>query len=981
MRKHVLCMLVLLLSTLGVMAQDVVVTGKVVTANNEPLPGVSVTVKGTTKGTATDGNGAYTVKAPSNATLTFNFIGYVGQEISVGSRTTINVTLKEDALNLEQVVVIGYGTQKKKDLTGAVAVVSSKDFESRPNTQFADVLSGKTAGVQVISPSGKPNAGFNIRIRGTSTVTSGSQPLYIVDGVPTTDTRSINPNDIENLTVLKDASAAAIYGASGSNGVVLITTKRGKTGETKIDFSAYGSTSSVWKRQDVLNADQYKSLMSELGYITDWSKYTANTDWQDEIFRNGAAQNYQLSASGGNDKTTYFFSGGWLKNDGVVRNNTMDRLNFKVSLDQKVNNWLTAGVNANFSKWHDVDITDNTGVARGGVLLGVQATPPVIGIYNTDGSFTGNPFKLSWENPVSSTDAPIQDYYNNRLLGNVYGEAKILPELKFRSSLGLDYTTTKYDYFLDPFRTDWGRANSGIGRTESNLNNYWISENTFTYNKTLGAKHDLTALAGFVASKNTWELTKMEVKGYAGTAVTTVNGGSTIVSSDGTKQEKSNASFISRLGYTYDNKYLFTANFRADASSVFGPNNKWGYFPSVSAGWRISEEDFFKNVSFINDLKLRAGWGLVGNDQIANYAWFGLINTGANYPIGGSILPGNYPGSIQNEDLKWEETVQTNIGLDVALLNSRISLSADAYVKNTKDLLLNLPVPTATGFDNGLINAGKVRNKGIEFILSTRNLVNKFKWSTDFNISFNRNEVIDVKGLPIYSGDIYDRGNASVVKEGLPLGSFYGYISEGVDPATGNMKYKDVNGNKSFDQGDRTVIGDANPDFIYGLTNTFSYKNWGLNLFLQGVQGNDILNASRIETEGLLDFKNQSAAVLKRWTKPGQITDIPKAEVNNKSNSEVSTRFIEDGSYLRVKSLTLSYDFTSAALKRLKLGTLRLYVTGENLLTFTNYKGFDPEVSVYGNSTEAKVANIAPGIDYGTYPQVRSYLFGVNLSF
>jgi TonB-linked SusC/RagA family outer membrane protein len=891
--------------------------------------------------------------------------------------------MQDQNKQLNEVVVVGYGTQRKKDITGAVSVVGEKEFASRPNTQLGSVLQGKAAGVQVLASSGKPSAGLNIRIRGTNSIGGSSNPLYVIDGVPTTDTRSLNPADIESVSVLKDAASAAIYGASGANGVVLITTRKGKTGEPRFEFNAYGGYSSVWKRLDVLNAGQYKDLMTEMGYITDWNKYNQNTNWQDEVFRKGTSQNYQLSVSGKNDKTTYYLSGGWVQQNGAVRSATMDRFNFKVNLEQKVNNWLTMGTNVAYSRWHDVDVTDNIGVDKGGVLLGALATPPVIGIYNPDGTFTSNPFQ-DWENPVASTDGAQRGYKQQRLLGNVYAEVYLLPELKFRSNFGIDYNNSVYDYFLDPFRTSYGRAKQGIGQNNTDLVNYWIAENTLSYNKTFG-KHTIGALAGVVAQKTKWESAQIEKNGFSGGSIPTTNAGSVFVTAQNTKSEKSNASFLGRINYSFEDKYLLTANFRADASSAFGPDHRWGYFPSLSVGWRISQEEFMKGLTAINDLKLRAGWGLVGNDQLGDqrYAWLGLVGSGSNYPIGGVVLPGNSPSSFENRNLKWEATEQYNVGVDVAVLDSRLSFSADAYVKNTSDLLLNVPVPKSTGFDISTQNIGKIQNKGLEFLVSSRNFVGEFQWETDFNISFNRNKVVDIVGQDIFNANVANRGSISLAREGEPLGVFYGYVAAGVDPETGNMQYLDKTGKKTFTPAadDRRIIGDPNPDFLYGLTNNFSYKNIHLSIFLQGSQGNDMFNASRIETESMIDPRNQSTVVLRRWKTAGQVTDIPKATPNNSDNSRISTRYVENGSYMRVKSATLSYDLPASLLNRIKLKSLRVYVTGENLFTFTKYTGFDPEVNYLGNSTNATEANTSMGVDFGTYPQTRNLIVGLNVSF
>jgi TonB-linked SusC/RagA family outer membrane protein len=967
-----------------VAAQDNPVTGKVTDQDGAALPGVNILIKGSTSGTTTDVEGKYTLQAPAGGTLVFSFIGYTTQEVVANGRTTLDVVMATDMTTLTEVVVVGYGTQEKKDITGSVGLVGKESFESRPNSQFGNLMQGKVAGVQVISPSGKPSQGFSVRIRGTSSISGSSEPLYVVDGVPSSDTRSLNPADIESISILKDASSAAIYGAQGANGVVLITTRKGKTGAPKFEFNAYPGFSSAWRNLKVLNSEQYRDLMTEFGQTTDWSRYTANTNWQKEIFRNGRSQNYQLSVSGKNENTTYYLSGGWMGQQGAVRSSEMDRYNVKLNLEQKVNNWMTVGTNVNYMRYHDVDVNDNQAVNQGGVILGMLSTPPNIGLYKADGAFTSNPFQ-DWENPVSATDGSDRGYVLQRLLGNVYAEVNFLPELKFRSNVGVDVNNAAYDYFLDPFRTSYGRAKKGIARNNTDMNSYYIIDNTLSYSKLVN-QHNFGFMLGSVVQKSRWQNAQLETNGFSNAAVPTTNAGSIVVKAFNTTKEKANASFIGRLTYGFRDKYLLTANFRADGSSSFGPDKRWGYFPSFSVGWRLSEEEFLRGMTgTLNDLKLRAGWGVVGNDQTSAsvYPWVGTVEPGKNYPIGGAVQPGNHQSAIENKDLKWEQTEQINIGLDAGMLNSRITFSFDAYVKNTSDLLLQLPLPKSTGFDTGYQNVGKLQNKGIEFMVSSHNLVGELQWSTDFNISFNRNKVVDVVGQQIFGSSVAGRGEVSLSAKGQPLGQFYGYIAGGVDPATGDVYYVNKEGASTFSPTpeDRTIIGNPHPNFIYGMTNTLSFKNFNLSIFLQGTQGNDIFNATRVDTEGMTDAKNQFIVVKDRWRAPGDVTNVPRATWSNTNNSRISTRFVEDGSYMRVKALTLSYNVPQALLSKARLGNARIYATGENLFTFTNYKGFDPEVSAYGGDTDNKVKNTTLGVDFGTYPQTRNLIIGLNLSF
>lgn len=943
-----------------------------------PIPGVNVIIKGTNNGVVTDFDGNYSIMATSQDTLVFSYVGFQNKEILVGNKVTMNVSLEENTEALSEVVVVGYGSQKREDITGAVGVIDAEEtFKERPNNDLGSLIQGQAAGVKVLKSSGKPSAGFNIRVRGTSSISAGSDPLYVIDGVPTTDTRSLNPSDIESISILKDASSAAIYGAQGANGVVLITTKQGKSEKAQFQFDSYVGVAQVWKTLEVLNAEQYRDLMTELGYNTQWDQYNENTDWQNKVFRDALSHNYQLSVSGKNNGTQYYISGGYLNQEGAVRSAEMERFSFKTNLSKEVNDWLKIGTNVNYTHYSDVDVTDNAAVNQGGVLLGVLATPPNIGVYNEDGTFTSNPFQ-DWENPISSTDGADRGYKNQRLLGNIYTEVDFLKNFTFKTNFGIDFNADRYDYFLDPFRTSYGRALNGSSQYNTNINNYFIWDNTLSYKNKFG-DHKIEGLVGSVYQKNRWEYSNIERRNFASAEITTPGAGSEIVGASAGKSEKANASFISRINYDYKNRYLLTANFRADGSSNFGPNNRWGYFPSFSVGWRISRESFLENIDELSELKLRAGYGIVGNDNLGSYAYLARVGSGGNYPIGGQTMPGTYPATIANEDLKWEESEQTNLGVDLGLYDGKITFSADAYIKKNYDLLLNVPMPTGTGFSSAIQNVGEIENRGLEFQLNTINYSNdNFTWRTSANLSFNRNEAKDIVGQVITQGPVASRGNVSLIREGEPLGTFYGYEWGGVDPATGNVYYINQEGESTFTPtaDDRKIIGDPNPDFIYSLGNTFTYKEFGLDIFLQGSQGNDIFNATKLQMESMIDSKNQLASVLNRWRQPGDITDIPRVNTEGSTdNSRLSNRYVEDGSYLRFKAVTFSYNFKQNALDKLHLNALKFYVTGENLITLTDYSGFDPQVNAFGGD------NAVQGVDFGTYPQTRNVIFGMNVRF
>lgn len=969
--------------------QQKTIKGKITdAANGEPVPGANIVIEGTVTGTISGVDGTYTINVPGpQSVLVFSFIGMTTQKFIAGNQNVIDVSLKSDLAKLEEVVVTGYGTQKKKDVTGAIAVISAKELDARPAFQFGNALEGKAAGIQVIRSSGQPQAGFSIKIRGTSSITSGSDPLYIVDGVQTYNVSEINPADIESFTVLKDASSAAIYGSSGANGVVLITTKRGKNQKTQVNFSTSLMSSQAWKRLKVLNSTQFFDLANDLGLApVDKNYYNANTNWQDEVFRNALTQNYQMSVQGGNEKTDFYLSGSVVNQQGIVLNNSVKRATFKINLDHKVSDIFKVGTSISYDRWTDISVSEND---RNGVITRLLTAVPFIGIWdktNPD-QYAVNPYIPDLENPVSTVYQPDQQYDHNRFHGNAYGELSILRNLKFKSLLGFEHSNGIYTSFQNPTQTSYGRSMDGLASESHDEFNYWVSENTLNLNQNFG-DHNVSLLGGFIASRESDRGLYIGSHGFGGsTAITTVSAGTVQNVPQVSIYDKSHAAFIGRLNYSYKDKYLLTSNFRADGSGQFSSQNRWGYFPSFSAGWRISKESFFQDVKAISDLKIRAGWGLVGNDRANPYAWYGLVNPAA-YITGGMMVNAYVPSTLENTALKWEKTAQFNIGLDLGFLDGRITFNADYYKKKTTDLLLYVPIPASVGIPGNvaLQNAGSLENRGFEFQINSRNFVKgNFSWNTDFNINFNKNKVLNIVGTVIHSGAINPAGttyNLSYVKEGQPLGLFYGYISEGVDPATGMIKYKDLDGVAGITDGDKTIIGNANPDFTYGLTNTFAYKNFTLDLFLQGVQGNDIFNATKILSESMRLPMNQSADVLRRWKNPGDVTDIPKAVKDDVSNSEPSTRYIENGSYLRLKSITLGYNLPKPVLERLKISRLQIYVTSENLFTFTKYSGFDPEVSAFNATSQDNTSkNTAPGVDYGTYPQSRDFIIGLNVTF
>jgi TonB-linked SusC/RagA family outer membrane protein len=951
------------------------VTGLVTDVNGEPLIGATVQLKGTDQGTITEVDGTYSFDA-KDGVLVFSFTGFEAQEIPIEGKKKIDVVLQTANLKLNEIVVIGYGTQRKADITTAVVVVDEEAIKNRPMVSAAEALQGKAAGVQVVQPSGKPGGDISVRVRGSTSVTAGNEPLYVVDGVQTTDIRGLNPADIASMTVLKDASSAGIYGARAANGVVIITTKRGKEGATSVTFNAYYGLSDLRKTVETLGTRDYRDLINEISpgaYDPAWTNYT---DWSEETFGIGQVQSYQLSFAGGNEKSRYLFSTNYLNQHGIVAPASFNRYSMRLNLDNQVSKWLKLGTNLNLLRSVTEDTPDNASSGRGGVIMSSLNTPPFLRTFKQDGSgqYDPNPFQPSWENPIAYMFGPDQQATDTRIFGNVNLEASVFKGFTLKTNVGIDLNANQSDYYLDPFRTNFGRNQRGIGRASKSNANNWLWENTANYETTVG-NSKIGFLVGNSLQRSSWS--NSFISGYdfpTDTLVKTLNAANVVAGSTDL-QEWALASFFGRFSYDYKSKYLMTATLRRDGSSKLA--NPWGTMPSFSLGWRISEEPFMDRFAGIYDLKIRAGWGKNGNQEgIANYAKYGLISYFRRTPTNPLSGPAAVQVSYGNPDLKWETTTQSNIGVDLALYRGRINFTADAYYKKTEDLILNVQLPSSLDINTIQTNAGTVENRGLEFGLSTVNTEGKgLSWTTDLNISFNRNKVLDLQYTDVYFfGPIYSNNqDVAIVRKGLPLGVFYGYVSDGVDPETGDLIFRDVNQNGIWDTGDRTVIGDANPDFTYGITNNLSWKGFDLSIFFQGSQGNDIYNATRIDLEGMFDSKNQSTAVLRRWTPENRDTDIPRAR--NLYNINNSSRFVEDGSYLRLKAITLSYNVNPKSLERLKVRKMSVYVTGQNLLTFTKYSGFDPEVNAFGRSA------VEQGIDYGTYPQARTVTAGVNVEF
>ena len=963
-------------------------SGTVTDESGMPLVGVSVVIKGTNKGVATDFDGKYSLTdVPKGAVLQFSSVGYQTTDVKANN-SQLNIKLAEATQNLDEVVVVGYGTQKKGDVTTAITSVKTKDLEQRPVISAAQAIQGRAAGIQVVQPNGAPGAGLAVRIRGNTSISASNDPLYVVDGIPVQDISSIAPNDIESMQVLKDASSAAIYGSRAANGVVLITTKQGKRNEPKVSVNTYIGVSEIAKKIPSLNTQQYYELMNETKAVATatLAGLTDKTDWYKETFRAGFTQNTQLSVSNASDNTKYYLSAGHTKEDGIIRSSFFERYNVRLNLEAKMRQWLTFETNLSYADYESNGIISGLGANRAGVVLSVINTPHYAPIWSEKTGEEGwyyYDFKgANLSHPVENISRRADNLLkNNRFVGSGSAIIQLMKGLRYKSTLAIDRLSSKENRFTDPKLTSYGRRNYGEAADIRKNNTLLTFDNILTFDKTF-SKHNLSLLGGTSFTNAKMDASEMYATHFLTSDIKTLNAANKIGQGSITNAEEwSMMSYLGRLSYNYDSKYLLTANFRADGSSKLAPGKRWGYFPSVSVGWRLSRESFLSNIEWLSELKLRGGWGQTGNQagissyaylqryKIARQNWWG---NGAN----ANAMITLTPNSFSNPNLTWETTTQSNIGLDVALFKNRLAFAIDAYIKNTTNLLMEVPLPATSPVPSIYRNEGEMTNKGIEFSVDSHNLTGELEWNTNFNISLNRNKLNKLSLQKVYYyASTSEATSEQVVRitEGQPLGKFWGLISEGVDPQTGDIKYKDLNGDGRITVSDKTYIGDPNPDFTFGFTNDFSYKNFTLSVFFQGSYGNDIYNASRIETEGMYDGKNQSTAVLNRWKKRGDITDIPRA-VKGTDNIKASSRWVEDGSYLRLKTLTLAYNLPTQALQQYGIRKVQPYFTAQNLWTLTNYKGFDPEVN-------EGLSGPTMGIDWGTYPQTKSFIFGLNIEF
>ncbi len=968
------------------------VSGTVTDVSGQPVIGAGIIQSGTLNGVTTDIDGRFSIEVPDNTVLEISSLGYKATTITVIGGGIYNVVLEEDFSMLDEVVVIGYGTVRKQDLTTAVSVVSTDDITLRPITETSGFIQGKVAGVQVQQTSGLPGSGMTVRIRGASSIASSNDPLYVVDGVPVGEGNYaiayLSPNDIESMTILKDASSAAIYGSRSANGVVLITTKQGKVSQgPQINFSSYVGLSNVTKTYDVLNVAQYKELMDEIGAVTLPDGLKDETDWFDYTYNTGVTQNYQLSVSNGTDKLRYYISGGYTDEQGVIRVAYNKRYNIKASIDSDLFKWISVGSSVAYSSYKSNGIISGTGSNRAGVVLSVINTPTYAKVWDEDNPdyYWTNFYGANLTTPAENIARTENNYtQTDRLILTGYATIKFHRDLNFKSTVTMDRRWEHSYEFLDPIHTSYGRTQHGTASSTRSDDLRMVYDNILTYNTTWGGKHNFEAMGGTSATTSRWENLSGSRSYFSSdydNAIWGLNGGNRggLRGQSQGYSEWAIMSYLARVSYNFDSKYYITTNFRADGSSKLAPGHKWGYFPSVSVAWRLSSEPWLRDVSWLSELKLRAGWGQSGNQAgLDDYAWVQVYDTNyydwtdSEYAESTPTVGSN--SNIGNKDLTWETTTQTNVGIDFAVLDNKLSFTLDGYYKYTTDLLMSVPLPSP--YPNIYRNEGEMSNWGLELAISSVNLNRRnLHWTTDFNISMNRNRLEKLELQQVY----YYTQTSEALSEyvvrmtpGQPLSMFWGYKALGVDPETGMMIYEDLNGDGKINSSDKQYIGNANPWFTFGMTNTISWRGLSLSFLITGSVGNDIYNASKIEMVGMYNGANQITDVLRRWKVPGQVTDIPKS--NELDNIKASTRWVEDGSYVKIRNITISYDIVHPKLKRVNISRIQPYITLDNMITFTNYTGYDPEISQYTSATNM-------GIDWGTYPHVKTVTFGVNVDF
>lgn len=998
------------------LAQARRVTGTVtMSEDGTPLPGVSVIAKGTTRGTQTDATGKYTLEIPANInTLVFSFVGVATQEVSVGSRSVVDVAMSNDTRSLNEVVVTGYGAQSKRNITGNIASLNARDVENVPVPSVEQAIQGKVAGVQVTSLNGKVGQGLQIRVRGSSSLTASSQPLYVIDGIPVTSSdqssttaptnpiADLNSNDIESFEVLKDASAGAIYGARAANGVVLITTKKGKAGKTMFEASAQVGSSTPTHLRQWLNTNQYVELFTEarnnsaaLGipvYSTTsltnrFTRYAAgdaagwqapnpkyDTDWQKEAFQAAPSQQFDLSARGGDAKTRFFISGQYFDQNGIIIKNRFRRMSGRINIDHTATDRLTLGANLNLAHTINDRVSNDNAFST---PMQIVALPPMTPIIDPRTNQLSGNYTLYY-NPLLNRDFAALQARVYRVFGSTYAQYQILSGLSFRTEFGADILSQQEEEYYGRETARNTGAPNGLGANSFRQVVNYTTNNYFNFGRTFAEKHDVDATLGMSYQESRSNFNSATGQQFPSNAYKQLASAARITAGTGTETAYSFLSYFGRINYRFNNKYILGLSGRVDGSSRFGANNKYGFFPAASVGWIISDENFMKSAPVLSLLKLRASYGLTGNAEIGNFNSQALYTAGAGY----AGVPGQAPIQVPNPDLTWEKTLQTDIGLDFGVLNGRISGSVDYYQKNTSSLLLSVNVPGSTGYRTQLRNVGKMENKGVEFVLTTENVTGAFKWTTSLNLAYNTNKVTDMGGTTI-TGSFLNRA-----QEGQPLGVFFGPEYAGVDVQNGDALYykntmnadgsRDRTTTNDYNSAEYVALGTPTPKVIGGLTNTFNYAGFDLNVLLQGQYGNYIYNGGgKFQSANGDFFDNQSIDQLNRWRKAGDITNVPQARLLGGNGTGESSRYLQKGDFTRLRSVTLGYTLPKALLSRLKMNRVRVYVSGLNLLTFTNYTGWDPEVN--SDAYSANPVNL--GIDFYSAPQPKTLVGGLQIGF
>lgn len=967
------------------------IKGKITDDTGQALPGVNILEKGTTNGTFTEVDGTYSLNLKSsNAVLLISYIGYLSQEITVGTQTSIDVTLALDQEQLNEVVVVGYGVVKKSDLTGSLAQIKSKDINAFPATNVLQAMSGRAPGVQVTQNTGAPGGGISVRIRGTNSVQGSNEPLYVVDGFPTSGSNPtiINNSDIESIEILKDASATAIYGSRGANGVVLITTKQGKSGKIRVDYEGSYSQQTLRKKLELMNAKEYALFYNEQAANDKLTPYFTQAqidgfgegyDWQSLIFQKAPMQTHNLTVSGGNDKTRFSVSGSIFDQQGIVIGSDYKRYSLRANVNTDVSKKFSLSYGATLTNI-ETNRRNNSGNNRGASMIAAAiSAPPTLTPYNDDGTYrvlaTAYPFISNvLTNPLNYIYQQTDVVDANRVLANAALTFKPFEGLSIKIAGGIENSDDRNDvYTTTSFINSQGSASVSTSQGRSLL-----SENTISYIKTLGGKHSISAVAGFTYQDFLNTSLGASGVGFLSDVTETAN-----LASANTPGIPSSGysfatllSYLGRVNYSYNNRYLATVSFRADGSSRYSEGNKWGYFPSAALAWRVSEEEFLKNSTLFSDLKIRASWGETGSQAISPYAT--LNNLSAGKTVFDDALYNTFaPGTRLPGNLKWETTEQADFGIDAGLFKDRLRLTIDYYIKNTRDLLNTVQLPSGFGFTSTIQNVGEIQNKGFEFALDARVIDKAFKWDLSTNIAFNRNKVVKLyNGADILGGSVavtLINDNANLLREGEPMSVFYGYRRNGYNEL-GREIYKDLNGDGLINQLDKTIIGNPNPDFIYGINSTMSFKGLELSIFIQGTQGNDLLNVSSINNT--LDYGfglNMPREVyLNHWTPSNTNAKYPILSRSNTYN--YSDRLVEDGSYLRLRNIQLAYNFPLATTAWLR--SAQIYASGQNLLTVTKYSWWDPETNSQGGAN-----SIGQGIDHYSYPTAKSVTFGLRLGF